>query len=529
MTSPPKNTGGSWAALRFPVFRVLLFATILSNIGTWMHEVGASWLMTQLSDNPLHVALIQTATALPILLFALPAGALSDLLNKKKLLLCTQLFMATVALSLALLTYAEVITPYSLIFMTFLMGTGTALIIPTWQTIVPGLVEKSALPSALALNSLGINISRAIGPAIAGICIIQLGYYSPFAINALSFLFIMAALLWWKPTMNPPSNRESFFEAIAAGLRYSYYSEPLKHTLGKSVFFFVCASSFWSLLPLLVSRQVAGDANTFGIATACVGLGAILGAALLAKLRKSFNATQIGNGAMIFAVLLLAAASKVTTPVMLYPVCALFGLGWITAMATFNLSAQTALPDWVRGRGLSVFMMCFAASMSLGGIIWGSVTKNLSLPISLQIAAFSLLIGWLFSRKLRLNAGAHLDLNPALHWPQPTVDDRLDADEDKSVMVTIEYQISADDKQVFLEKVSELGRIRKQHGALRWDILEDSEQPGVFLEYFIDASWKAHLRHHDRVSGELKAIQDNINLLHCGELPPIVKHYLTSL
>jgi MFS family permease len=228
-------------------------ATLLSNIGTWMHDVGAGWLMTNLSPSPMLVALVQAATTLPVFLFALPAGALADIVDRRRLLIVVQFVMALVALALGLIILAGRITAPALVALTFAGGVGAAFMAPAWQAIVPQLVPKPDLSAAIALNSVGINISRAIGPALGGAIIVAFGVAWPFLLNAASFVAVIAAVLWWRapPTPKKQLPAERFFSAMRTGMRYAFSSPPLKATFARATAFFIFASAYWALLPLI--------------------------------------------------------------------------------------------------------------------------------------------------------------------------------------------------------------------------------------------------------------------------------------
>ncbi len=521
-----------WAPFKSKIFSALWLSGMVSTIGVRMHEVGAAWLMTSLSSDPLMVALVQTAATLPIFLFALPAGAVADVVSKRKLLIIVQIMMAIVAGLLTYIVFKGTITPLLLLLFVFVLGAGAAFVAPAKQAIVPQLIPKEELQSAIALNSVGFNLSRTIGPAMAGIAITTIGIAAPFAFNAISFLLIIGALLLWCPfRIIGDLPKEQIPGAIMTGLRYVRYSKPLKATLWKAFSFFISASAFWAMLPLLVKTELHGDARLFGLLIGMIGLGAVLGAISLPKVKQALAPKQLVTVAslLLMVVFIVSAAVQIEALIML--VCVIFGACWIWILSTFNVSAQLALPDWVRARGLSIYLMVFFGSMSFGSLIWGLIASEVGICNALFIAAITLGLGTFFSRHLELNQGEALDLSPSTHWPEPIVltgsEGGNDTAHDRSpVMVTVEYHIDKSDVKNFLSLMYQLGRVRKQYGAYTWNVLEESDQPGTFIEQFMDVSWLEHLRHHQRVTGKDHALQEKIRALHQADKPPKVRHFL---
>ena len=521
--APPRPS--AWAPFGHTAFTVLWVATVVSNIGTWMHDVGAGWLMTSLSPSPLMVALVQTATTLPIFLFALPAGALADIVDRRRLLIVVQIVMTVLAGLLAALVWLEVAGVATLLVFTFLLGACAAFVAPAWQAIVPKLVPRDALQPAIALSSVGINISRAIGPALAGLVIVGLGLAAPFALNAASFLCVIAALAWWRP---PPAVRtdlpaEALWSAVAMGLRYAWSSAPLKATLIRAMAFFVSASAFWALLPLIAKNELQGDAALYGVMLGAVGAGAVIGALFMPALRSRLTPDRmvIVASVVLGAVMMLVATVRHTA--LVTSGCFVFGAGWIAVLSTLNVSAQIALPDWVRARGLSVYLTVFFGAMSAGSALWGQVATLASIPVALLAAAALLVAGIPATRKARLHQAEGMDLSPSMHWPVPIVAGPI-AGERRPVMTTIEYRVAPEDATQFRVLVAELGQARKRLGAYSWGVLEDAAAPGCFVEYFLESSWLQHLRHHERVSGADRRVQEQLVALLLPGSAPLVRH-----
>ncbi|MCZ0963850.1 MFS transporter, partial [Paracoccus benzoatiresistens] len=365
-TSPA--SGGAWSPFRQKAFAVLWVATVVSNIGTWMNDVGAGWLMTSLAPSPQIVAMVQAATTLPVFLFAILAGAVADIVDRRKLLLVVNIALAVVAFAVAAVVQAEAMTPVLLLIFTFLLGSGAAFIAPAWQAIVPKLVPRQDLTAAVALNSMGINISRAIGPAVAGVLIAAFGLVWPFALNAVSTLVVIAALIWWRPKAEPVRKlpAEHVFGAMVAGLRYAVFTHPLRLVLVRAAGFFLFASAFWAMLPLVARDVLDGGAGLYGALLASVGVGAVGGALVLPGLRTRLgpDRTVILGTAGTAIVLVVLALVPGQAPALLAGLVA--GASWIAVLSSLNVAAQSALPDWVRARGLAIYLTVFSGVMSLG-------------------------------------------------------------------------------------------------------------------------------------------------------------------
>lgn len=520
---------GAWAPFGQASFTVLWIATVVSNIGTWMNDVGAGWLMTELSPSPFVVAAVQAATTLPVFLFALLAGAIADIVDRRKLLIIVNILLGLTTTALAVLVATGAMTPALLLLFTFLLGTGAAFLAPAWQAIVPKLVPRDELPSAIALNSMGINVSRAIGPALAGFLIVALGLWSPFAINAVSFVVIIAALWWWTPPADSARRlpSEHVGGAIRAGLRYAINSAPLKATLLRAAAFFAFASAYWAMLPLIARDVLAGGPTLYGILLAAVGAGAVGGAIILPVIRKRVGADWTVAAGSLGTALVLVAFAAVPSPAVAALASALAGVSWIAVLSSLHVSAQTALPDWVRARGLSIFLTVFFGAMSGGSLVWGQVASIVGIPMALLVAAGGLVLLIPLTWSAKLGQGAELDLSPSAHWPEPVVDLR-DTEDRGPVMIQVAYRIDPADESEFRVQMAALRRARGRGGGYGWTLMQDAEESERFLESWFEASWLAHLRHHERVTGEDRAVQDTVVALHRGDERPVVTHYLAS-
>ncbi len=427
MDSPGRVT--PWTPFRHGAFSLLWLAALISNTGTWMNDVGSGWLMTTLDPSPAVVSLVQAATTLPIFLFALLAGALADRLDRRRLLIVVNVLLCLVVTLLAALVYRETMTPGLLILFTFLIGTGAAFVAPAWQAVVPDLVPREHLPPALALNSLGINISRAIGPAVAGLLITAVGLVAPFALNAASFAVIVGALLLWQPA---PSSRdvrppERLPAAMATGLRHAANNGPLKATLVRALTFFLFASAYWALLPL-VARGLPGEgARLYGYLLGAIGAGAVFGALFLPALRRRLDTHRVAAIGVVLTALAMCLMGLAGQRAAALAAAFLGGVGWIMVLTSLHVSAQTALPGWVRARGLSIFLMVFFGSMALGSVLWGQLAQHSSVTTALVTAAVGSVTALVLTWGVRLGAAEHLELAPlsTSTVPLPTTTDPL--------------------------------------------------------------------------------------------------------
>ena len=522
---PAARAPSALAPLGHRAFALLWVATVVSNTGTWMHDVGAGWLMTQLAPSPATVALVQAATTLPVFLFALPAGALADIADRRRLLLVVNLLMGAAAATMTALVSGGAMTADLLLLFTFLLGAGAAFVAPAWQAVVPGLVPRAELSAAISLNSVGINVSRAIGPAIAGVLIVAAGLWAPFLANALSFLAILAALWAWpgEPARGARLPPERLAPAMVAGLRYAAESPALKRTLLRAIAFFFFASCSWAMLPLIARNVLGGGAGLYGVMLGAVGAGAVGGAAILPAMRRRLTPGAMVSAGTVATAAALALLALAPDRIVATAAAALGGLAWIAVLSSLQVSAQTALPDWVRARGLSLFLMTFSGSMALGSLVWGQVSAATSVPTALLAAACGALLAAAAVRGVVLTAGK-ADLAPALHWPEPGW--TLPAERgDRRVMVQVEYAVAPANRAAFVALMAELGAARRRNGGYHWSLMEDAARPDRFVETWHEASRLQHMRHHDRVTVEDKAVQDRIRALLQDGTAPVVHHY----
>jgi MFS family permease len=525
-TASAADPSSGLAPLRRPVFRALWGALIVSSLGSWMHDVGAAWLMTTLAPQPVMVALVQAAALLPLFLLTLPAGTLADLLDRRKYLIVIQGWLMLVAGTLGVLTLTGLTSAWLLLVMTFAMGMGAALMMPAFSALIPDLVPRSELMAAVTLNSMAFNLTRALGPAIAGGLVALAGPGIVFMINSVSFTAVIWVLYRWQsqqPASSLPGER--FTAAMRTGLRYVRQSEALRVILLRGVALFVSMSAPLAFLPLVVRTELAADADTYGILLGCVGAGAVITGTQLSRIRRRLSSDALifaGTAGVVLASLALAWIRSVP---LLALAMLLLGASWISAQSTLQVITQLSLPGWVRARGLAIFIATFMGVMALGAPAWGWLAMVTSIQVSLTTAAIVGALGLMLTRRLKLERYAHGDPSPAEPLPEPQLAMPVEG-ERGPVLVNIEYRIDAADRPAFLKVMQLVRRVRLRNGSMAWGVFEDSQQPGRFVEFFLDESWTAHLRQHYRVTRDDRRTIEQANAFHRGSEAPALSHWL---
>src|SRR5438105_733667 len=425
-----------------------------------MHEVGAGWLMTSLSSSPSMVALVEAADTLPVMLLALPAGAIADIVDRRRLLMAVQVYFLIVIGALALLTALDMTTPWGLLAFTFAVGVGTAITMPAWAAIVPELVPADELPSAIALNSIGINISRAIGPAIAGVLVASVGVWPVFALNALSCVGILAVLLQWRREHRKSSlPAERFLSAIRVGLRFVTHTRTLQAVLIRGAAFFVFASATCALFPLVVRRELGRGPEVYGLLLTCIGIGAVAGAVLLPRVREKISRSAVvACASALYALAALALACLHNVALLMVAMLAT-GVAWIAILAALQVSAQLTLPAWVRARGLAAFVVVFMGGMALGSILWGQVATRIGIPAALTTLAIGMVAAIGLTWSFRLVDGRAPDFTPSMDWAAPLVAEAPEPDSGP-VLVTIEYRVDPARRAEFVAAMRDVREMR---------------------------------------------------------------------
>ncbi len=503
-----------------PVFRMLWITWLMANVCMWMSDVAAAWMMTSLTATPLWVALVQTAASLPVFLLGIPSGALADILDRKRYFLFTQIWVAGVASLLSLAIFLGALSPLVLLLLVFANGIGLAMRWPVFSAIVPELVSRAQLPAALALNGVSMNASRIIGPLVAGALIASVGSAWVFLLNAVLSLVAAVVITRWRREHKPhPLGRERLGSAMRIGLQYVAQSSHLKGVLVRISIFFVTSTALVALLPLLARNMEGGGAGTFTLLLASMGSGAIVATWFMPQLRRAMSrdALVLGGAATQSAAMLAMAFTAhlwVAVPAML-----LAGAAWITTANTLSVSAQMGLPDWVRARGMSMYQMAIMGSNALGAAVWGQVATVGSLRTSVVLAALTGVAAMALANRLMPGQGMVEDLTPSKIFGVPQA---TEPPAQGHVMVTIEYRIDPARAQEFRQLMAESRRSRLRHGALSWELLQDINEPGRFVEMIEDASWTEHQRRFDRVTTADVALRDRKLAFHTEESPPLV-------
>jgi MFS family permease len=517
---------GGFGPFRQRSFAVLWAATVLGNIGTFIANIASSWLVTDLSGSPAALSLVQAAGTLPVFLLSLPAGVLSDIFDRRRFLIGIQVFLALTTCLLVALSYAGLLSVTSLVVLNFAGGVGAALMGPAWQAVVPELVPRRDLKNAIALNSLGINISRSIGPAIGGVLLADAGAASTYAVDALSFLFVIAALTWWRRAADHQDTlTEGFLGGFRAGLRYAKASRPLRAALLRSAVFFAFASAVWALLPLVARNVLGGDAGFYGVLLGAAGVGAILAGLALPALRRHVDTDGLLSAATIVMAFVTAGLAFSLPRWAGVAMLVALGAAWIVALTTFNGIAQSILPNWVRGRGLSLYLTVFNGAMTAGTLGWGMLAQAIGVRQALLVCGATFVLSALLLRRVKLPTG-DADLTPSNHWPEPLTTAAVPGDRGP-VLVLVRYRVTSNNRSAFLGLLYALSGERRRDGAYAWGVCEDAADPERILEWFMVESWAEHLRQHKRVSNADAELQQEAIRFHTGPEPPKVQHLLS--
>ncbi|WP_395787952.1 MFS transporter [Aquimonas sp.] len=511
---------------RVPVFRRVWFASLASNFGGLIQSVGAAWLMLEMTAQAGMVALVQTSVALPVVLLSLLGGAIADSWDRRRVMLGAQGFMLIVSALLALCAWLQVLTPWLLLAFTFLIGCGSSFHAPAWQASVQDMVPRPQVPAAVALNSMGFNLARSTGPAIGGAIVAAAGAAAAFAVNALSYVGLIAVLWRWQPGYEPPLlPRERLGSAMAAGLRYVTLSPTIRTVLLRSVAFGLGAGAVLALLPLIAARLGAGGALGYGLLLGAFGLGAVCAALGSAQLRTRLSTEALVQAAsVVFALALVVVATR---PVFALTALMMLGAGggWVLALSNLNVAVQLAAPRWVVARALSLYQMAAFGGLAVGSWLWGQLAESHSVEAALLGAAGALLgsaaLGWL----LPLEQSAQRDLDPLRRYEEPVTAVAVES-RTGPVVVTIEWIIDEPDIVPFLNAMAERRRIRRRDGAHQWVLLRDLHDPRLWIERYKTATWLDYLRHNSRITRDDAVVPERLRALHRGEGSPKVRRMI---
>jgi len=487
-----------------------------------MQTVGAAWLMTMLTPSPIYIALIQTASALPFFLLALPAGSIGDIVDRRKLILFTESWMLVAALVLAVVTYLGAMTPWLLLLLTLALSLGDAIESPTWRAIFPELVKKNELNPALALNGIEFNLARATGPGLAGLIVAAFGVAAAFLIDALSFLGVIFVIFKWKrPAHKSRLPPEKLGEASAAAIRYVRYSPGIRTLLVRSGSVIFFASSFFALLPA-IAKELTSSPLGYGALLAFFGTGAILGAVALQRAQAKYpTETVLSAATVVFGAILVSTAALHHLALL----CALMlfgGASWTVFMSMFNTMIQQLAPEWVRARVMAAYLFVFQGSVVIGSTLWGLLAQHSSSRVALLASGVGIGALVLLQFPLRL-PNLSVDLSPWNHWQNPRLFEEPDPDVGP-VLVTVRYVIDPQKAPSFIEEMHRYQRIRRRDGATRWGIYYDTERANAYLEIFLVDSWAEHERQHDRFTVADNELEKRV--LSYAVETPTVRHYI---
>lgn len=521
-TNAGARAGSSMLApLGFPTFRAIWIATLASNFGGLIQAVGAAWMMTTLTDSANMVALVQSSTTLPIMIFSLASGAVADNFPRRGVMLTAQLFMVAVSVALAVAAWLGLLTPWALLGFTFLIGCGTALNNPAWQASVGDIVPREHLPAAVALNSVGFNLTRSVGPAIGGAIVAAAGAAAAFAVNALSYIALIGVLLRWRPELPEQAlPRERLAEAMGAGVRYVAMSPNILKVLFRAFLFGLSSIAVLALLPLVARHVVAGGPLVYGALLGAFGVGAVGGAFLQGRLRERLASEAIVRLAFAgFAVCALglafspsAWASGLATMV--------GGACWVLALSLFNVTVQLSTPRWVVGRALALYQTAAFGGMALGSWLWGTVAEVHDSPTALAWAAGAMLVGGAAGIVLPLPGRAELNLDPLNLWQEPKVSIDIRS-RSGPIQIEVEFRIADEDLPAFLALMAERHRIRVRDGARHWALQRDLEDRSLWVESYQTPTWLDYVRHNHRRTHADADVTDALRALSRGGAPVV--------
>jgi MFS family permease len=472
--------------LNNPAFMIILVATSFSSVGLAMFDTGSAWMMTSLNPSPILVSAVQVVTTLPFFLLTLPAGALTDVVDPRRLLIVAEAAVTAVSIGFAAVVWAGLASPLSLLATSFLIGMCGALAAPAWLLITTILVRRAELDSAIAINTAGYNVARAIGPAVAGYAIARLSIAFPFWCCCVGNLMLLAALIWWRAPRRPQETlpAERLISAMTAGVRYVRYSREMDATLIRAIAFFPFASAYLALLPLVARSQKGDGAEVYGQLMAGIGLGSIVATFALNWLKARLGANgQAAVGAIgtVVSLFLLAAARE---PTLALIASFISGAASIVALTTFFVSAQVALPAWVRGRGLAIFLTVYFGALTLGSAVWGEVATVKGVPFALYSAGIGILVGMALTWAWKLQTSEGQDLTPSMRWRAPSFANRV-TDDRGPILAIAEYRIDPKDSSAFLAVMQDISFERRRDGAYAWHMFEDAGEEGKMIETYL--------------------------------------------
>jgi MFS family permease len=519
VTSVAEAPPSLWAPLRREAFFALWLASFVSNIGTWMQTVGAQWFLVDHHSGSVLISLVQSASSLPALLLTLPAGVLAEFVDRRRMLIAVQAFQVVAGALMAALTLAGDMTPTLLLVLSFVLGCGAAAQLPSYQAFIPDLVPRSELGSAASLSSLGVNLARAVGPAIAGLLVTQLGVGGLFVLNAATFLvFALVLLRTHSPERKRPP-RQAFLAGLEAGGRYVRNAPGVRRVLVRLVVFVWPANVLWALLAPVAHEQLGLGSSGYGLLLGAAGVGSVGGALLLPTLRRRLNPSWlIAGSGVIFGLAMLAIAFTHTTAVALI-VLLPAGVGWIAVIASLNGMVQAFLPAWVRARALSIYQVVQFASFALSAALWGFVADWIGLSETFALAGALLLVGAVTVWRWPLRQLDPTGRDPVTIWTEPSVT-LTPALTSAHVLISIRYTVPPENEDEFVTAMTALRRTRLRTGGTGWELYRDAEQAGGYVEQYTAVSWEDHLQQHrERITTYDQQAQERVDALASSIAP----------
>lgn len=516
-----------------PLYRDLWIASTVSNLGGWMQDTAGTWLMTVLTPSTLLIALMQTAAALPIVILGFLAGATADIFDRRHLLLFWQSWMLGAVAILSVLTFFSLISPWVLLTLTFLLNVGAAMNSPAWQAIIPEVVPRSQLPDAVSLNSAGFNLAKAVGPALGGLAIaayihVDTGAASVFLLNSLSFVGVLVVLYRWRriPLFKSALPAERIFASMRSGARYIRHAPAMQAAILRTALFTFFVSAVWALLAVVAGRLLHQGALGYGVLNGSMGVGAVIGATNLARIRRRLPADSIILSSSVIFIGTMAVLALVRIQWVAVLVLIAGGFAWTTAMSTLNTAVQLSVPAWVQARALGAYQMTFGAGMALGSVIWGWVADQFSIPIALLAAAIGLAVSIPLAMRFHILRGKQPDFSPD-QSRLPDLKLVLQPHETEGpVRISVDYIIDIEDYDDFIKAIYRLRDVRLRDGAVRWGVYQDMNDPRRISETFLTESWIEYLRGRERLTASDLAIRERVRSYHRGIEPPIVSHML---
>jgi len=505
--------------LRHAPFRLFYMGSIGAALGYTMQATVAAWLMATLTPSALMVALVQTASTAPSLLFGLLAGALADIVDRRKVILVTQYVLLAATLILGIATLAGFTGPASLLALTFLIGAGFTFYMPAQQASINSFVSRIELPRAVALGAVAFNVARAVGPALAGAVAAWLGTGSALIASALFFILMIVAVTKWRPRdLALPGVPETLISGVQAGLRYARHSRPMRSLIIRNLSFCVCASSLWALLPVIARDQLNLGAGGYGLLSASFGIGAVIGALSIPRQLQSrtLNAVVTSGVLLWTAATLLIAATDITAIALAGALGA--GVAWVCVLASLSAGTQSTAPAWVRARAVAMNLVAVQASLALGSVLWGALASAGGTRVALAASATVMFVLNLLSRRVSVAMGNEADVTPAVQLPDLAIAVEP-LPNDGPVLIQIEYEVDPEMRHEFLRAIHAIEPTRRRNGATSWRVFRDVAEDGHYVERYIINSWAEYVRLRTRMTMADRKLQDRVLELQRADVP----------